>query len=347
MVALIMLPAIVCLRAWEWQLDRAGMPSDLEAVGGVVSGLTSDKVDAKQGAEITRRFLEVFANQQLSNDSVSRQFNSFRYASRDLYTDSYRLSTLGLFVAFWIWWIGLTVLVLRGPERRTWAIVACGVAVTGIAYVVALYLTYRFAAGESGLLLSSYTRYVHTIALPMLIVCFAPLLPAFRGREPERGWRLLGQAVPLASLLALAGCTGLYVFETPYLRPVFERNTVLSLRMEVEPMARAVHSVAGRSSVWLYLPGDLENGFAGHLFQYLMAPTPTYVERSKKFLDRAPNAVLEDWSKFDYVWLPAELEPEAAHRFVEVTGQPLTERLFVVSTDETGKTLLRPLSSRL
>jgi hypothetical protein len=347
MVALITLPSIVALRAWEWHLDHMNMPSDLEAVGGVVDGLNSDRVDAEQGAEITRRFLEVFSEQQLSNDRVSREFNSFRYATRDLYTDSYRLSTLGLFVAFSIWWIGLTVLVLLGSERRTWGIVACGVALIGTAYIVALYLTYRFAAGESGLLLSSYTRYVHTIALPMLIVCFAPLLPAFRGREPERSWRVRGRSVPLPSVLALAGCVALYVFETPYLRPVFERNSVLALRLEVEPMAGAVHSLVGRSSVWLYLPGDLGNGFVGHLFQYLMAPTPTYVERSKEFLERAPDAVLEDWSKFDYVWLPAELEPEIADRFVEVAGLPLTERLFVVTTDESGRAQLRPLGSRL
>ena len=347
LVTLITLPAIVCLRAWEWRLDHLGMPSDLEAVGGVVSGLNSEKVDAEQGAEITRRFLEVFSEQQLSNDSVSRQFNSFRYATRDLYTDSYRLSTLGLFVAFSIWWIGLTVLVLRGSDRRTWGIVTCGVALTGIAYIFVLYLTYRFAAGKDGLLLSSYTRYVHTIALPMLIVCFAPLLPAFRGREPEQRWRVLGRLVPLPAVLGLAGCVALYAFETPYLRPVFERNSILELRLRVEPLTAGVHSVVGRSSVWLYLPGDLANGFVGHLFQYLMAPTPTYVERSKEFLERAPDAVLEDWSKFDYVWLPADLEPEIADRFVEVAGLPLTERLFVVTTDESGKTQLRPLSSQL
>jgi hypothetical protein len=188
---------------------------------------------------------------------------------------------------------------------------------------------------------------VQTIALPMLIVCFAPLLPAFRGREPERTWPVLGRSVPLYSSLALAGCVALYVFETPYLRPVFERNFILQLRVEVEPLAGAVHSVVGRSSVWLYLPSDMENGFAGHLFQYLMAPTPTHVERSKEFLEREPNAVLADWSKFDYVWLPAEIEPETADRFVEVAGLPLTERLFVVSTDESGKTQLRSLSSQL
>ena len=218
---------------------------------------------------------------------------------------------------------------------------------TGIAYIIGLYLTYRFASGEYGLVISSYTRYVHTVALPMLIVCFAPLLPAFRRREQERTWRIAGRLVPLHSILALVGCIGLYAFETPYLRPVFERNAVLQIRQELEPITTAIHSAVGRSSVWLYMPNDQANGFVGHLLQYLMAPTPTFVERDKAFLERPPGEVLEDWSKFDYVWLPAELEPEVANRFVEVAGFPLTDRLFVVSTDESGKVRLSPITSRM
>jgi hypothetical protein len=53
--------------------------------------------------------------------------------------------------------------------------------------------------------------------------------------------------------------------------------------------------------------------------------------------------VLEDWSKFDYVWLPAELDPALTTRFVEIAGLSLTDRLFVVSTDESGKTQLTPV----
>jgi len=349
-VALIItLPAVLCLQAWQWRLDRIGAPTEHEAVGGIVSGLTEDveAVDAEQGAEVTRRFLEVFSQQQLSNDGVSRQFNAFSYPIRELFTDRYRLTTLGLFLTFALWWTGLSVLVLRGSERWTWVTVACGVALTGIGFVVSLYLTYRYAAGEQGLLLSSYTRYVHTVALPMLIVCFAPLVPAFRRREQERAWQLAGRSVPRASILALAGCIALYVFEPPYLRPVFERNDVVRLRPQLEPITRAIHAAVGRSSVWLYLPNDQPNGFVGRLFQYLMAPTPVHVERERSFLERAPDAILKDWSAFDYVWLPADVEPELSHRFVEVAGVPLTDRLFVVSTDESGKTRLKPVVSQM
>jgi hypothetical protein len=347
-VVIIALPALLCLQVWERSLDRIGAPTEHEAVGGIVSGLTDDSghIDSEQGAEITRRFLEVFSEQQLSNDGVSHQFNAFSYSIRDLFTDRYRLSTLGLFVVFSIWWIGLAIFILRGSTRWTWGIVASGIALTSVAFTIALYLTYRYAAGEYGLVLSSYTRYVHTVALPMLIVCFAPLLPAFRWREQQHTWQIAGRSVPPQAILAVAGCIGLYVFETPYLRPVFERNSVIELRQQLEPTTAAIHAAVGRSSVWLYLPTDHPNGFVGHLFQYLMAPTPTYIEREKAFLERTPDSVFEDWSKFDYVWLPTELELEVANRFVEVAGLPLTDRLFVVSTDESGRTRLKPITSR-
>ena len=349
MAVIIVLPAVLCLRTWEWRLDSIGAPSDLEAVGGIVSGMTGSRaqVDPEQGAEITRRFLEVFSEQQLANDGVSREFNAFTYSIRDLFTDRYRLSTLGLFAIFSIWWIGLSILVLRGAERGTWGIVASGIGLTGVAYIIALYFNYRFASGEYGLLLSSYTRYAGTIALPMLIVSFAPLLPAFRSPEQERTWRIVGRSIPRQSMLAFAGCIGLYVFETPYLRPVFERNAPHALRQQLEPVTESIHAAVGRSSVWLYMPNDYSNRFLGHLLQYLMAPTPTYVERDKTFLERTPDDVLEDWSKFDYVWLPTELEPELANRFVEVAGLPLTDRLFVVSTDESGKARLTPVTTQL
>jgi hypothetical protein len=148
-------------------------------------------------------------------------------------------------------------------------------------------------------------------------------------------------------MLAFVGCIGLYVFETPYLRPVFERNAPDALRQQLEPVTASIHATVGRSSVWLYMPNDYSNRFLGHLLQYLMAPTPTYVERDKTFLQRTPDDVLEDWSKFDYVWLPTELEPELENRFVEVAGLPLTDRLFVVSTDESGKARLTPVTTQL
>ncbi len=337
--------ALLALQVWGWHLDRIGAPQDLEAVGGIVSGLSGEieVVDAEQGAEITRRFIEVFVGQQLSRDGVSSQFNAFSYSIRDLFTDSWRISTLGLFVAYTLWWAGLSLLLLRGAERLQWTLVAAGVGLTGVAYIFALYLTYRYSAGEYGLVMSSYMRYVHTIALPMVLVSFAPLLPAFRNSAAAPVVSLSGRLLPVPSVLALAAFLALYYFETPYLRPVYEPHATVPLRQQLEPLATDIHSRAGESSVWVYLPNDYPNGFLGQLMQYLLAPTPATIERDTSFLDRSSAEVLREWSAFDYVWLAGELETDQARRFSELAGYPLTARLFAVTVDATGHVRLSPV----
>jgi hypothetical protein len=344
-VIAITLPALLSLGAWQWHLDRIGAPADLEAVGGIVAGLSGEgeQLDPEQGAEVTRRFLEIFTHQQLSNDGVSRQFNAFTYSIRDLFTDPYRLSTAGLFVVFVIWWLGLLLIVLRGWDRWQWGIIAGGIALTSAAYVFALYLRYRYTAGEYGLALSSYMRYVHTVALPMLIVSFAPLLPAFRTTGAERAWSIAGRRAPLASVIAAMGCAALYVFEPPYVRPVYEQSLGGELRSQLEPVAAAISASAGRSPVWVFLPGDSPNQYIGRLVQYLLAPTPARVERDPDYFARDEADILERWAGFRYVWFPAMLEAPAADRFVEITGLPLTEGLFAVSVDPSGGVRLQRL----
>lgn len=346
MVVLVM-PALVCLALWNWHLNAIGAPADLQAVGGIVSGFaeSSTALEPGTGPEITRRFLEVFNEQQLANDGVSRQFNAFSYGIKDLFTEPFRLTTMGVFITYLIWWAALLTFVLRGVERRIWAIVAGGIAFTAAAYIGALYLSYRFASGEYGLELSSYTRYVNTIVLPMLIVSLAPLLPAYRPPGREVGWKIAGRELKLRAMLATAACIGLYVVETPYLRPLYEPNPEIGLRMQLEPITESLANMAGRSRVWVYLPNDMPNLFVGELLQYLLAPAPAYVERDDRFFERAPNQVFSAWTDFGYVWLPSELPPEQGERFTEVTGFSPDERIFSVVTNPAGPTGLAPLGS--
>ncbi|HEX7235719.1 MAG TPA: hypothetical protein VF405_02085, partial [Gammaproteobacteria bacterium] len=194
---------------------------------------------------------------------------------------------------------------------------------------------------------SSYMRYVHTVALPMLIVSFAPLLPAFRSVDAAHAWVIAGRRIPLASVLAVLGCAALYTFETPYLRPVYERNRVVQMREQLEPLTAPISAVAGRSRVWVYLPNDYPNQFVGRLIQYLLAPTPAHVERDAQYFARDRAEVLENWAGFDYVWLPAEIEPQIAGQFSEIAGLPLTERLFVVSHDAASETRLLRVAEKL
>lgn len=332
--------ALLSLQVWEWRLDRIGAPADREAVSGIVSGMSgsADAVSTDQAAEITRRFFEVLVNHQLSNDEISSQFNAFSYDIRNYFTEKYRLTTLGLLVAFALWWFMLLAFVIRPPERRRWALLAAGVLVTAIGFIVSLYLTYRYAIGDKGLALSSFNRYVHTIALGMIIVSFAPLFPAFRQPDSAvKTWKIRGQRLALPSLLAVAGCLALYVFETPYLRPVYQSYSIVPIRQEFEPVVARVHQLADRSSVWVYLPNDQPNGFIGQLLQYMLVPTPAVIERDTEFFDQDRQQVLQAWQQADYIWLASEFDAEIEARISDVFGVPVSGRLFAVNRDDAGR----------
>ena len=141
----------------------------------------SSSADSARNAEIGRRLTEVFFDQQIGNSPVTWDFNEFSYEIRDLFTDSYRLTTFGLLVGFVLWWAAIGYAVLTGESRREWLMIAGGVLVTALVYIAGLHWSYRFTFGARGLDLPSYVRYVHVIALPMLLLSFCPLLPAFRG----------------------------------------------------------------------------------------------------------------------------------------------------------------------
>ena len=339
----IALPAWFALEAWGWHLDRIDAPADLEAIGGIVSGMAGEEplVDDAQGAEITRRFLEVFTTQQLANDGISRQFNAFSYSIIDLYEDRYRLSTLWLFILFALWWALMLAFIVRGTQRLVWGSLAAGVALTGAAFLAALYLTYRFAAGEYGLVMSSYMRYVQTIVLPMLLLSFAPLVPAFRPNDSGALIEVGARKLRAGTLAAFGGIAALWLFETPYLTPLREPNPPSPLRQQLEPLTAAIQDFAGSSPVWVYLPNDYPNGFMGQLVQYLVAPTPAVVERDGTFMSKDDEAVFDVWSQFGWVWIAAELDAETSARFRNLTGQSEDSRLFRVR-EAGSKTTLEP-----
>jgi hypothetical protein len=206
------------------------------------------------------------------------EHNEFSYDLRKLFTDPYRLTTFGLLVVFVLWWAGIAHGVVAGDSRRQWLIVAGGVFVTAVAYLAALHLSYRFAFGARGLDLPSYVRYVNVIALPMVLLSFCPLLPAFGNSEHKRAWHIRGQAVSQRAAIVAAAAIALYGLETPYLRPILAPNAKVPQRANVEPLLEPLRSI-GMSRLWIYFPRDDEdNDFFGRMVQYLLAPTPAAVE---------------------------------------------------------------------
>jgi hypothetical protein len=333
----LIVPAFVCLQVWSWNRDRVGSAEDAYSVSGIVSGLLSGAQGTDPtSAEISRRFIDVFLNQQLSNDAVSRGFNEFTYGIRDLFADPFRLTTATLLLAVVAWWLALSAFVFSPEARWTWGIVSGGLLATAAAYILTLYFSYRFAFDTRGLELPSYVRYVHAVVLPLVLCAFAPLLPVFRGIGDAPAWTVAGRSLPRHAALFGGALAALYVFETPYLTPLVRPNERIALREAIEPVTSAIHNGVGRSRLWIYLPQDQPNGFIGRMLQYLVTPTPALVERSLDFFGRSEAEILASWAGVDYVWIPSQLPPEVTADWARLAPDAPTVGLFHVRSSTAG-----------
>lgn len=331
-------PAALGVQAWNVNRDRIDTGHDLQAVGSIARGLSGETgADPAIRAEVTRRFVDVVLHQQLSKNELMRGYHVWSYPIRDLFTDRFRLTTASLFGIYVVWWLVFVRFVLSAESRVTWGITAAGILVTAIGYVGSLYLFYWTTPNERAVLLSSYLRYVHSIALPMALLCFAPLLPAF-GQPLHLGdWRLASRRPSVAGSLFAAALAAMYVFETPYLKPIYHRNNIEGLRRQLEPATQIIQRQIGRSSLWVYLPKDMPNRFIGELMQYLLSPTPTTIERSPAFLEQGLADIVARWKDFDYIWFPNGLEPAEATKLESLLGaQSATGRMYRVEPGTSG-----------
>jgi hypothetical protein len=209
---------------------------------------------------------------------------------------------------------------------------------------VLLHLSYRFAFGERGLDLPSYVRYVHAVALPMLLLSFCPLLPAFQGSRPLGSWRILGWTVPQRAAIFATAAIALYWLETPYLQRLLEPNPRIAARATLEPVLERIRASVGTSKLWIYFPGDQTNGFFGQMVQYLLVPTPTAVERSDRFLQTEDAArIAAVWRPFQYVWISDLPSPAAAAGLARFSGGAATAGLYRVRSSTSGDITLEPL----
>ena len=344
-LAILLAPTLLCVQVWSWNRDAVGIPKEVYSVSGVVSGIANPTANPERDAEIGRRLTEVFFDQQLSNGPETWEQNEFTYGMRSLFTDSYRLTTFGLFVAFALWWLVIGHSLLARESRLRWLLVAGGVLVTAIAYVASLHLSYRFAFGERGLALPSYLRYVHVIALPMFLLSFCPLLPAFRQNEGGHVWRVREWAVPQTAALFAAALIACYGLETPYLQRILESNPKIQARTDLEPLIDSIRAEVGMSRLWIYYPDDTGNGFNGRLVQFLLAPTPAVIERSAQFFENDRASIVTTWEGVDYVWIASPPTAETALGLAPFTGGAEAP-FYRVLASPSGELTLQPLGER-
>ena len=345
-LAVLLVPMLLCVQLWSWNRDAAGAAHDVQSVGGFVSGVTERAgiANPERDAELARRLAEVFFDQQLSNSPATWKFNEFTYEVRGLLTAPHRLTTFGLLVAFVLWWVVIARGVLAREERPQWTIVAGGVLTTALAYIAALHFSYRFTFGDRGLDLPSYLRYVHIVALPMLLLSFCPLLPAFRDLDLHRAWRVGRLHVQQRTVLFVPAVLALYVTETPYLRRITQPNPPIGAPPHVEDMVEQIRGQVGTSRVWIYYPQDSSHSPLTRFVLFLLAPTPAVVERSDRFFRvKDTGSIAGVWSVFDYVWIASPLTPEAAAGFARFDTGNATAGLFRVHVSTSGSVTLEPV----
>jgi len=330
--------SIALLGAWSVNRDAAGISKSVDSTSGIAGSLLQREsvLTAAEQQELTRRFVDVMLHHQISKDEMSAQFNAFSYSIMPLFKDGWRLTTATLLA------LSLTAILLMWrwlvpDDRRTqWLITGGGTWLMAVAYIVVLYLGYRYIANDpKALELSSYVRYAHSMLLPLVLVTFSPLLPAFgdgRGPLVQVGE---GLAVSRNALVFAVALAAFLVFERPYLKPLYSVQQPPLLRTQLEPMTAGIRSTIEESSVWVYFPNNLENGFVGQVLQYLLTPGRTYVEERADHLLYDPAALIPELRHFQYAWFPAQ-SPEIDAALKELAGELPPTRLFrvVVSGDE-------------
>ena len=349
-LAVLLAPAVLCSQTWSWNRDAVGAAQDVQSVAGIATGMAAQATaaDSERDAEIGRRLVDVFLNQQIANSQVTWNFNEFTYGgNRKLFTDSYRLTTFTFLVGFVLWWAALVSGFLAGHARREWLIVAVGVLVTALAYLVSLHWSYQFAFGERAVELPSYLRYVNVVVLPMLLLSFCPLLPAFREGEQASVWRMSRWGVPRSAAIYVAAVLALYVFEPPYLRRIVEPNRTHAVRAGLESMIEEIRAEVGTSRLWIYYTADSPNGFLGRITKFLLTPTPTSMEGSERFLEDDAASIAAAWRDYDYLWIASPLTPETAAGLARFSGGVTTAPLYRVLASPNGDIVLQPLGERL
>lgn len=342
--ALMALVGIAVTQAWNHNREVLHVAEDVMSSEGIALGLMGKQtaVSPETRAEISRRFLDIFFHQQLSKSRVSWNFNEYSFGIKDLFTDSFRLTTFSLLALCAVWFSATVAWLIDRSKRWLWSLLYAGVFATTIGYLLILYAAYMFAFGDDGLRVPSYIRYVHSAALPLVILAFAPLVPAFADHLRVRVLTIGRDSIRVGTVAFLLGLTGLYVFERPFLAPAYRSNPEVQFRAQSEAWFRDIRPIVGRDRVWVFLPVDKPNGFFGRVLSYTMSPTPAFIERSDAFIDRPDDEILDEWSRYDYLWFPFQSE-DLDKMLERLSDGPLTSRLFRVEKDNQGQVRLVPV----
>ena len=329
--------AALVTASWNMNRDARDIPSATISIGGILSGIAAGEshLSEEELAELKRRFRDVVVDQQISKNEISARYNAYTYGLKSQFTDRFRLTTASAIVLFVLWQVIVVGKLARPGQRGRWAIMAIGMLATLLLYLVVLSLSYRFAFDDRALSLSSYMRYVHTALLPMLLLVFLPLLPAFRDDDEETIELPNGVRLPVGASIFAALLVVLYVVETPYVKPLYTAHQPPPIHTQLQPLSARIAGVVGDGRLWIYFPVPDSNGLIGRILKYQMTPVRTEVAVDPALFETRPDLLQNLASDWDYLWFPIQ-SPELDRQLQLQFGEDLKERLFRVDRNGDG-----------
>lgn len=330
-IALVLCMSILSI--WNFNRDSLGVGDGQGEAASLLGSIASGEsvLSEAQQEELTRRFVEVLMHQQISKDEVSAQYNAFSYPIMGAFNERFRLTTFSMLgfslIAIFLAWYA----VLANENRLTWLVAAASTWLTGVVYIAGLYLGYRYASrSDYDLLLSSYVRYSHSMLLPIALFCFSPLLPLFKGAQAPTV--KLGENWFVERRFCIFAVTlfAMYVFESPYLRPLYAEQPPHDFRVQTEPVTDRMRELTGDSPLWVFFPNDVENGALGQMLQYQLSPGRVHVEEDSARLLTETATLREELRNWDYIWF-ANKNPEFQNAIEKLLGQGLGDGLFRIN----------------
>ncbi len=321
---------ISVLSVWNMNRDTMGIEAGAGTASSLVGNIASREsvLTEVQQAELKSRFLRVLLHQQISKDEVSAQYNAFSYPVMEAYKDYFRLTTASLMAFSLIAIFLLWHTTVSKAERRSWVVAAGSVWLAAAVYVAGLYFGYLYSSvSDYALLLSSYVRYAHSMLLPVLLLCFAPLLPVIAGARLPLVKLSENISVERRSLVFVIVLAAMLVFEQPYLERLYKPQPPHDFRLQTEPVTDRLRGITGDATMWVFLPNDVTNGVLGQMLQYQLSPGRVYVEESADALMDDPLQLREELRNWEYIWF-ANRNPAFQAASEALVGQDLGDGLF-------------------
>jgi len=166
--------------------------------------------------------------------------------------------------------------------------------------------------------------------LPVVLFCFAPLVPAFAGSHLPPLKLTAKLEVARHSMIFFLALTALIAFERPYLEPLYTTQRAPEIRTQIDPLTEQLRAAIGEARLWVFFPNEFSNGFIGQMLQYQLSPGSAYVEEDPSVLFGDQEILKNELANWEYAWFPVQ-DPKIDAALERLIGATITARVFRIT----------------